>query len=104
MEELKACPYVESHSGIDGNGQEYISIVLEEPQIDARNLWFGGLNMVFENNHKKQRAEAYLSYWRNGVPQYIHAVRTWKGETLSEAECLKFATDYARKPEQEDKP
>lgn len=102
MEELKPCPYIGGHSGVDGNGQEYISVVLKEPEIDESNLYVGGLRMAFENNHKKQRAEAYLYHYHHGAPQYIRTIKTWKGEVLAESECLKYAVEYMRKPEQEE--
>lgn len=99
MDELKPCPRINSHSCIDGNGQEYIGIMLKEPEVCSNNLYNGGLRMVFEINHKKQRTEAFLSRYYHGVPQYIRTLTVWKDEILAESECLKYAIAYAHTPE-----
>lgn len=90
-------PYVSSHSEIDGNGQEYIGVVLIEPEINERDLHQGGKELIFEVNHQKQKTECWLEHWNNGAPVYEKTVKVWKGEVLVEQECLQFAENQITK-------
>lgn len=90
MSVAKRNPYVWTHSMIDDNGYEYIGVMLEEPGLDDRGLYHGGRYVRFEINHKSQVTEAREVTYCHGVPRMIgdRAIQRWKGETLTEGECL----------------
>lgn len=82
-----------SHSGIDGNGQEFITVELEPATTqDDRSGLFGGRYVSFCNNHAKQTTDAWLMHW-DGGPRYDKELRVWRGETLDKKECLAFCAE-----------
>ena len=71
---------------IDGNGQQYIWVHLEEEKVNERDLWSGFKACSIELNHKKQISTVNEFYYSNGVPQFIRTVKVYKNEIISESE------------------
>lgn len=86
-----------NHSGIDGNGQEHITVEIEKPKINNRGLYEGGKFLLFVNEHVKQKAYCMPYTRRNGCPKFDNVIREWKGEILVESECLEFAKEWVSK-------
>ena len=60
---------------IDGNGQQYIWVHLEEEKVNERDLWSGFKACSIELNHKKQISTDNEFYYSNGAPQFIRTVK-----------------------------
>ena len=71
---------------IDGNGQQYIWVHLEEEKVNERDLWSGFKACSIELNHKNQISTVNEFYYSNGVPQFIRTVKVYKNEIISESE------------------
>ena len=77
---------ISSISNIDGNGQQYIWVHLEEEKANERNLWSGFKACSIELHHKKQISTVNEFFYFNGVPQFIRTVKIYKNEIISESE------------------
>lgn len=80
-------------SGIDGNGQQYMTGMLEPERLDSHNLRIGkafSINM----NHKKQCTELYLFNWISGTPHDWKLIATFKDEIISESEVPTILKKY----------
>jgi len=80
-----------SKNAIDGNGQEYISVYLEERTDEAGQLH--SRYVSFENNHIKQKCTVTL--WSRNPHRLPHLqmdreLGVFKGEVLSEGEAVAF--------------
>jgi len=80
-----------SKGQIDGNGQEFISVGLEE-RIDNQGRLFRRW-VSFENNHRKQSCHASLwseNHHRIPAIQMDKDLGVFKGEVLVESEAVAF--------------
>jgi hypothetical protein len=77
---------ISSISNIDGNGQQYIWVHLEEEKVNERNLWSRFKACSIELNHKKQISTVNEFFYFNGVPQFIRTMKIYKNEIISESE------------------
>ena len=80
-----------SKSQVDGNGQEFISVGLEE-YIDNQGRLFRRW-VSFENNHIKQSCHASLwseNHYRIPAIQMDKDLGVFKGEVLVESEAVAF--------------
>ena len=75
-----------SISQIDGNGQQYIWVHLEEEKINERGLYHGFKACSIEINHIKQTSTVNEYFYSRGAPQFIRTVRVYKNEIISESE------------------
>lgn len=80
-----ACEKHISEGGVDGNGQQHISICLK-CRLDDRGIC-NGEQLVCENDHKRN---SYRIFLMNDT-RYIKYITKGKGETLSLCEVLKIA-------------
>lgn len=71
---------------IDGNGQQYIWVHLEEEKVNERDLWSGFKACSIELNHNKQVSTVNEFYYSNGAPQFIRTVKIYKNEIITEGE------------------
>lgn len=73
-------------SNIDGNGQEYIWIYLEEEKVNERGLLSGFKACNIELNHNKQTSTVNEFYYSNGVPRFVRTVKVYKNEIIAPSE------------------
>lgn len=73
-------------SNIDGNGQQYIWIYLEEEKVNERGLLSGFKACNIELNHNKQTSTVNEFYYSNGVPRFVRTVKVYKNEIIAPSE------------------
>lgn len=88
-----ACPKHITESGIDKNGQQYISVCVK-CRLDNNGICCGD-KVVCENNHKQNKYSVYLC----GGCHYVKNLKRGKEETLTVAEVLKIVEEYTAKKE-----
>ena len=72
-------------SGIDGNGFQYFTGMLEPERLDSHGLRIGKAFSV-DLYHKQQKSELCTFSWIGGVPHNYKVIATFKGEILTESE------------------
>lgn len=78
-----------SHSEIDGNGLEAITVCADMPEVH-NGLYEGGLFFYFGNRHKNQTVEVHQYSFEHGAPARAKMLETIRGEIFSERECLAY--------------
>ena len=78
-----------SHSEIDGNGLEAITVCSDMPEVH-NGLYEGGLFFYFANWHKSQKVEVHQYSFEHGAPAKAKMLETIRGEIYSEQECLAY--------------
>lgn len=80
-------------SGIDGNGQQYMTGMLESERLDNHGLRYGKAFRI-GIDHVKQKTTILSFYWIFGVPQNFKNVVTLKNEIIAECEVEKLLKKY----------
>lgn len=80
-------------SGIDGNGLQYISGMLEPERLDDRNLQ-NGKAFCFDIFHPKNKTELWTFEWAHGAPTDHKQIATFKDEIITESEIEAILTKY----------
>ena len=70
---------------IDGNGENYICGMLEQPKLE-NGLWNGFKGFNITNNHKRQTATVSTFVWIRGVPANWQVKKILKNEVVSISE------------------
>ena len=80
-------------SGIDGNGYQYMTGMLEPERLDSRGLRCG---KAFDIglDHAKQRTTISKFRWISGVPRFFETVAVLKGEIVTESEVPYILEKY----------
>ena len=77
--------YDYTHSGIDGNGNEYITFLLAPERLDKHGLRCGpAIHIGIDNKHS--RTDVYKFHWISGAPRQFEHILTLKGETIADSE------------------
>ena len=80
-------------SGIDGNGYQYMTGMLEIERLDSHGLRFGkAFNIGLD--HKKQKTTISRFVWLGGVPHNFETVAVIKNEILTESEVPDLLKKY----------
>lgn len=77
--------YEYGHSGVDGNGLEFISFMTEPPTLDDQGLLNGPGIMIMIDN-KRQVTTVLRCRWAGGAPAAICHLETLKDEVLGDVE------------------
>ena len=70
-------------SFIDGNGENYICGMLEEPKFE-NGMWNG-----ITNNHKRQTATVSTFVWLRGAPANWQVKKVLRNEVVSVSEIVR---------------
>jgi hypothetical protein len=70
---------------IDGNGENYICGMLEEPKLE-NGVWNGCKGFNITNNHKRQTATVSTFVWLRGAPAKWEVKKVLKNEVVSVSE------------------
>ena len=85
-------PYVFTHSEVDGNGFQSITVCVKEPEVNENGLYQSGNLVIFLLNHIKQDTTAYRMRFVNGAPNIdAKLLKKWVDEILCEKECIEIA-------------
>lgn len=85
-------PYVFSHSEVDGNGFQSITVCVEEPEVNENGLYQFGTLVIFSLNHIKQDTTAYRMRFVNGAPNIdAKPLKKLTEEILCEKECIEIS-------------
>ncbi len=80
---------------IGSDGQAYITVEINKPEINENDLYKGGLFASFDMDHKKQCTKLYTFSYSNGAPYgFTKCLKTFKDEILSSDECLKYCKEH----------
>lgn len=80
-------------SGIDGNGYQYMTGMLEPERLDSHGMRCG---KAFDIglDHAKQRTTISKFRWISGVPCFFETVAVLKGEIVTESEVPYLLEKY----------
>ncbi|MCD7802028.1 MAG: hypothetical protein LUH09_03870 [Clostridiales bacterium] len=88
-------PYIWVHSSIGADGTEYITICIQEPEINTRNAYEGGKLVHFDIDNRKQTTDAFTYRFNPmGAPTDWEKIAAWKDEALCEPECLRYCKQW----------
>ena len=80
-------------SGIDGNGYQYMTGMLEPERLDSNGLrWGKAFDIGLD--HAKQRTTISKFRWISGVPRFFETVAVLKGEIVTESEVSYLLEKY----------
>lgn len=77
--------YDYTHSGIDGNGMEYITFLLDTERLDGNGLRWGKAVHI-EIDNKRQKTSVYTFDWIHGAPANHKKIAELKDETVGDTE------------------
>lgn len=80
-------------SGIDGNGQQYMSGMLEPEWLDNRGLR-NGRAFSIELDHQKQISTIMNFQWISGAPRNFEVIAKLKGEIVDVVEVPGLLEKY----------
>ena len=81
-------------SGIDGNGFQYYTGMLEPERLDERGLRNGKAFSV-DLYHKQQKTQLCTFNWIAGTPHNYKVIAEFKGEILAECEIPELLKKYS---------
>lgn len=87
-------------SGIDGNGFQYYTGMLEPERLDAHGLRCGRAFSV-DLDHRKQASALYTFNWIGGAPHAWKLVTSFKGEIIAPEEVAGLLQKYGLLPGKE---
>lgn len=73
------------HSDVDGNGMEYISLMLEPERIDENGLRCGKAVRI-DTDNKKQKTTVYAFGWMRGAPANHMKIAELNDEIIGDVE------------------
>ena len=77
--------YEYTHSGVDGNGYEYISFMLEPERVGENGLRYGKAVRIDIDN-KRQKTTVSIFDWVRGCPRNFKTVCVLKDEIIGDVE------------------
>lgn len=80
-------------SGIDGNGFQYISSMLEPERLDSNGFRIGKAFSV-EIYHGKNESSLWTFQWIGGAPRNWTHIKTFRGEIIDESEVPALLKKY----------
>lgn len=80
-------------SGIDSNGYQYISGMLEPERLDSNGFRVGRAFSV-EIYHDKNESSLWTFYWCGGAPRNWTYIKTFRGEIIDESEVPALLKKY----------
>ena len=91
---MMGLPRIDTVSQIGQDGTQYILVMLKKPALDNHSMVSGGLYVHYDIDHRKYTTTAYRFWYQNGGGRTDGRIlRRWTDETLTEQECLKYATE-----------
>lgn len=81
-------------SGIDGNGHQYITGMLEPERLNSYGLRIGKA-FSFEIYHRKNKTELWTFMWVHGAPNNWERIAVFPEETIVESEIEKLLKKYS---------
>lgn len=80
-------------SGIDGNGFQYYTGMLEPERLDSHGMRVGSAFHI-GISHSKSQSSLWTFQWIGGVPHNWEHIKTFKGEVLDPSETEQILKKY----------
>ena len=80
-------------SGVDGNGYQYISGMLEPERLDSNGFRIGKA-FIIEIYHGKNESSLWTFQWVGGAPRDWTHIKTFRGEIIAPSEVPALLKKY----------